>query len=60
MPRLARLLLGAAVALVAAAPIAPAHASYCVSFKEVCDAGDAACARLATHDQLHQLLCEFG
>jgi hypothetical protein len=61
MSRFTRLVLGGAVALLAAAPVAPAHAITCTPADQAaCTAYGKVCAALSTHDQLHQLLCTLN
>jgi hypothetical protein len=61
MARLSRLVLGAAVALAAAAPLAPAHAITCTPADQAaCTAYATVCQKLATHDQIHQLVCTLN
>jgi hypothetical protein len=61
MSRFTRLVLGGAVALLAAAPVAPAHAITCTPADQAaCTAYATVCSRLSTHDQIHRLVCDFS
>jgi hypothetical protein len=62
MSRFTRLVLGGAVALLAAAPLAPAHAITCTTpaTQPACTTYGKVCSALSTHDQLHQLLCTLN
>jgi hypothetical protein len=56
-----RLALAAIALAFAVAPVAPASASTCSPEGQfVCDTVAPVCQRLASHDTLHRLLCEFG
>jgi hypothetical protein len=62
MSRFTRLVLGGAVALLAAAPLAPANAVTCTTpaTQPACAAYATVCSRLSTHDQIHRLVCDFN